>query len=347
MEALIGGRLAKVLAEGRGRYNALFAAARKTWPLLDAEAFAGHVRAAVAPVAEAVADAAPARVEAAVDALYEVSLELCAKGLIGERSRVPGFGDAWAALLGAVAGLLAAAPRVVAPSLTNALYNLMVAPGVRWRAWTDDLRGLAPLCADAEALLGAGQVLAWRAGLAHFREGALDVSARLPTPVARAALGVAPGGAPPVDELVERLRRDPWLHPGRAAEAAEGGRALRLVAAVGGFRGFGGPFIRPPAVAVAEGRFLVSDGDEVWVLAADVFGATLRRTPGAAPPVPPSAKRLEAGEFTVDGEGGVSHDGERRVFPELLDPASAASDGTTLAVTVPLSHRVYLVAPAP
>jgi hypothetical protein len=110
------------------------------------------------------------------------------------------------------------------------------------------------------------------------------------------------------------------------------------VAAVGGFRGFGGPFLRTPRVAWANGRFLAGDGEESWVLTADAFGATFHRSDAT-----PEGRGRTAG-FRIDRRGKVTRGKQTRVFAEFQDYTSAADDETTLAVTVPRSHRVYLVA---
>src|SRR2546423_1862172 len=81
----------------------------------------------------------------------------------------------------------------------------------------------------------------WRAGLAHYRAGALAVCAQLPPALARAALGLPPDARIGLEDLIARLMADPWLEPATLAGPAHA-RELRIVARAGAFRGFGGLF---------------------------------------------------------------------------------------------------------
>jgi hypothetical protein len=336
MEVLISGPLARALEAGRPRYNALFAQARRSLPALDAATFAAHLRGTVAPIVDEVARVAPGRVEAVVDVLYEFSLELLGKALWG---RHPVLDEGWRSLLGGLPRHLAAAPRQFAGSVTNALIHLEQAPAARPGWWIADMRRLGETGPDVAALLEAGEVAAWRAGLAHYRDGALEMCARLDPPLARTALGLAEDGGPPLETIVRRLRDDPWVHPAAVGETKED-RPLRIMARVGGFRGFGGPFLTPPTVTYVEGQFFVSDQESCWQLTADLFGATLHRL-GAAAPTGPDAVRSA---FRITRSGKVSRGRTSRVFDELQGFTSAAGDASTLAVTVAWSHRVYLLA---
>jgi hypothetical protein len=186
-------------------------------------------------------------------------------------------------------------------------------------------------------LLEAGTVCAWRAGLAHLRTGALEVCGRLPPGLARAALGLSSASdGDYLEELLQELRADPWVQPTSAGKP--GTRSLRIVATVGAFRGFGGLFLRPPLVERAGDDLLVSDGDDHWVLAADVFGTTFRLASAV------QVSDAEASPFSLDRQGRVTCAGEKRAFPELRGATSHAANATTLAVTVPLSHVVHLIA---
>ena len=71
----------------------------------------------------------------------------------------------------------------------------------------------------------------------------------------------------------------------------------------------------------------------------DVFGATLHRlgdhlTEGTASSV----------RFRVTKAGKVTRGSSVCELPELAEYATQATDGHTLAVTVPRSHSVYLIA---
>jgi hypothetical protein len=337
-----GSPFAQALLAQRDRRNSQFAAARHRYPHLEAAAFSEFLRDTLAPIVNAVAVVAPAETASVTDVLYELSLDLLGQELLGPAAADPALTPGWRQLLASLAGHVAAAPRMAVAALTNAMLNLAQTPGARPVEWACDLTALAPVCPDVPTLLAAGQVLAWRAGLAHFRQGALAVCRTLPPIVAAAALGLPPDAASPADPtvVIERLSRDCWLEP-RAALTGDRPSALRLVRRAGAFRGFGGLFQAPPTVSFA-GQFVVRAAERAWVLTADRFGATFHPIdPASLPPSPGPPSH-----FRVLPEGRVRYDGREVAFPELIGLTSWATDGVTLAATVELSHAVLLFARA-
>ncbi len=331
MEVLVAGRLAETLKAGRSAFNARFAQARHVRPSLDPAAFTDLLRSTVVPIAQAVDQHCPDQTGLVVHALYDLSLDLLGQGFLGPQSRYPFVAQGWQELLPGVPRYIAAAPRLIAGSITNALYNLSITPGARPDEWLRTMLHLSALCADGAAWLRAGQVAAWRAGLAHYRRGALELCKTLEPAIACAALGVA--HMPDTETLISRLQADPWLLPAQAQNT----QALKLVARVGAFRGLGGLFLQPPTVAASGEHFVVTDGNTRWLLVADAFGATWHR----ADSVPTSTSTAP---FSIDHAGRVTCGPHKQTFPELARMSSAASNGTTLAVTVPLSFAVHLVA---
>ncbi|OAI48266.1 hypothetical protein AYO44_07490 [Planctomycetaceae bacterium SCGC AG-212-F19] len=337
VENVINGPLARVLQAGRPRFNALFARARQTTPTLDGAAFAHHLRQIVSPIADAVAAVAADRLGETVNTLYELSLDLVGKDL---GVRYPAVLQGWMTLLRDFPAHLASAPRLFAGSVTNALYNLATVSGARPEEWLTSMPQVGSRCADVTTFLEAGKICAWRAGMAHYRQGALETCRRLSPQMAGAALG-APDvtDAADIERMIDRLRDDPWLSvQAAAAKAVNGNRRLRVVKKAGGFRGFGGPFPAPPSVTCVDGEFLVHDGESSWHLKADRFGATLQRTENGV------EKGGGAGPFRISANGTVKCGEHSERFPELQGNRSSAANQTTLAVTVPLSHLVYLVA---
>ncbi|MBI5880334.1 MAG: hypothetical protein HZB53_22005 [Chloroflexi bacterium] len=332
------GAFAAVLKAGRETFNARFVEARRIHAALDGAEFLDFLRGTVAPVVAAAHATRPDATATVAQVLYDLSLELLCEDILGARSRYPHIGVAWRDLLPALAAHLAAAPRAVAGSVTNALYNLSQVPGARPAEWIESMRALAPLCADGDTLLRGGQVAAWRAGLAHYRTGALDLCGQLPAPVVHAALDASPAARQmPVADLIARLRAEPWRKASQIDGKASAGQ-LKIVARAGAFRGFGGLFLAPPTVTPAGGQFIASDAQTgAYLLSADAYGATFHRADGmkASPSL---------GPFKLDRGGRVTLGKLSCTFPELTNATSAASDGTTLAVTTALSHAVWLVA---
>lgn len=335
MSPLITGPFAQVLEAQRGKFNTLFAEARRQRPKLEPAHFAELLIKTSALIVEAVAKIAPARVPEVAEVVYTLSLDLLGQELLGPNSRYPFVVDAWQVLFPLLGKFVAEAPRQVLGGLTNAHYNLSTTAGARPHEWAGLILKLGELCNDADTLLKAGQVAAWRAGLAHFRAGALELCAQLSPNITRAALGL-PISDEPVETLLQSLRANRWLNPNSPIS-----NSLRLVGRVGAFRGFGGLFLTPPTVTVLNGQFYVREGEETWLLMADAFGATFHRTEKVA-----AATAVTPTPFELERSGKISLNGQAQAIPELAAYTSAASDGQTLAVTTSLSHAVFLVAVA-
>jgi hypothetical protein len=326
---------ARLLAADRVRFNAKFAEARQRHPRLEPEAFADLLRTTVAPLVEAVGQVCPEKTAEAAEALYDLALDLLGKELLGPHSRQPALAAAWHSLLPQLPRFVAEAPRWCVGAISNALYNLSATPGARPVEWVDALLQLAEVCPDVTTLLQAGQVAAWRAGLAHYRLDALEICTQLAASqprAARLALGLPPDNPAPLEPILDGLLADPWRRPGAGADRLA---KLGLVARVGAFRGFGGEFLAPPVAVAADGHLVIRDGENCWRLTADVFGATLHRV---LPVQTRAQTTVPLAWQAVVGRRGLA------AFPELRTLISIAADENTLAVTTALSHRVYLLA---
>lgn len=335
--------LAQQLANNRSRFNALFVEARRQHPRLDAAAFLDHLRLTVAPIVEAVEHYVPEHTTTVTDVLYNLSLDLVGQDFLGASSRYPFVVAGWQQLLPMLAYHLAADPARLVGAVTNALYTLSLVPGARPQEWIDRLSLLADQCPTVPTLLQVGQVLAWQAGLVHYRASALAVCGQLEPTLARAALNLAPAAASlSIAEVIKQLHADPWLLPAQMTARNTETYALQVVARVGAFRGFGGLFITPPTVTFARDHFVVRDAESHWLLTADAFGATFHRIV----PEGPADKTEPSRHFKLEADGRVTMAQYQCAahFPELANATSAAANDNTLAVTVPLSHAVYLVA---
>src|SRR5581483_4400141 len=272
LEGLIGGSFARVLEDRRERFNSLFAAERAMRPNLSGDEFAAALAALAAPVVEAVAREDSGKADAAGEAMFHLTLELLSKDLIGPRARNPVLNSALTSLLVGLSRHLLEDPAGVAAELTNALVHLAFEPNARAAEWARQMARVGSSCRDRAGLLRAGEALAWINGLAQFRGPALQALAALPPEAAELALGLAPGT--PVEPVIARLRSDPWFDPRRP----RGENGLRVVRIIGGFRGFGGPFVTPPIVVRSSDGILVFDREECWTLHADAFGTVLARS---------------------------------------------------------------------
>jgi len=195
MENSLTGPFAQILKANRARFNAKFAEARRYRPKLSAEASGEHLRSVVAPIVEAVARENPAATAETAEMLYDLSLDLIGQELIGPPSRYPALNAGWSSVLPSLPHHLAAAPRAVVCAVTNALYNLALSPTARPNEWMQLMRETAPFCPDVDTLLKVGQVAAWQCGMAHYRQGALEICRTLDEKIVCAVLS-APATSP-------------------------------------------------------------------------------------------------------------------------------------------------------
>ncbi len=306
-----------VLRTCREEINARFAVMRREFADLEAEAYFHFLRGSGDAVVSAVAATVPGAIAETGQAVCETGMELVARNLAGPKAPARWLDEAWVRVLVPAARLVSAGPRRVIAAVSNAVHQLASTHGARPAQWISLMEKVAALTDNADVFLRAGQVAGWRCGLAHFREGALQLASALPAEITNAALD-ADGGDPAV--LLERLRRDPWFDPSAPSNRA------RLVARAGTFRGFGGHFAAPPVVSLLNGQWLAGSGGEHWLLMADAFGATFHRVVGQemAPPPPPDRAAVAA----------------LRVPADCGEVTSLAANGATTAVTASLTHAV-------
>ncbi|MGA9767606.1 MAG: hypothetical protein WBV94_01090 [Blastocatellia bacterium] len=340
MERIIAEPFAETLRRGRDRLNTKFAYARRKYPTLDEDVFIEHLQSTLAPIAMAVHNTRPDRVDETVEALYDISLELTGKAYFGRETRYTALVTAWRKLFPALAPLLATEPARFSAAVTNAVYSLSMIPSARPTFWIDAMIEIGGHCTDVDAFLEAGKIVAWRAGLAHYRQSALDAVKRIEPQLARLALALHESNNASMETIVERLMADPWLAPAAATQSEPREKRLRIVSVVGAFRGFGGVFVSPPEVALSEGDFVAFDNENCWMITADLFGATFHRIGNSLPDI----DKPQRADFTIDKSGLVTRDSRSAAFAQLAGASSRASTETTLAVTIPHSHSVYLIA---
>jgi hypothetical protein len=265
--------LARALERNRERFNSRVTTARRQGRRIDPEALLAHLADAVAPAVAAAEKADEKRVDAVAEALFDLSLDLVAKDVVGPTSRHPKVVEAWRALLPALAPRLADEPARVAGAMTNAAYNLGLEPSARaddWLRWMGELGRAAR--GRRAARVRAGARLALRPGA--LPPSALEAWRTLPDSLAAEALGL-PRGAAAGRQALEPELADPWRAPGGAALPPR----LKVVGTLGGFRGFGGPFLTPPRAFAFAGHVFVADAEHAWSVHADCFGQTLQRSP--------------------------------------------------------------------
>jgi hypothetical protein len=304
----------------RAWFNARVAQARAREPGFDVDAFARFLTDCVDPLVRVV----PENVAAVAEAAFDIALVLCRQRPDGVAAQV------WTRLAPAYGALVARAPHETLGLLVNAVARLQALPHARPAQWLERMLALAPQVTSTHDLRAVGQVLAWRAGAAHFRAGAIEAAGALPSALALAAFG-AGASWPAWPALRAELARDPWWHaPGDGAPEQQ----------LGAFIGLNGMFAQPPAVRACHDGFLVASGDRHFLLVADACGAVLlaasREEFDAAAQVDyPERASLEDRTLVT---------GARRVALDL--PAMglrACCNASLVAVTSPYTHAIRVL----
>ncbi len=330
----------EALKSDRQALNARFAERRLAGAKIDANAFLHHLAKVVEPIVCEIAAVFPERARVAVGQLYDVSLELFASGLLGPAARILEVEMVWRHLLPSIPKALARDPARLAGMLSNAAVNVASQNTMGSAWWISRMVELAPHCETADNLLICGKFLAWQAGMAQYRVSALEVARNLPQTLTTRMLNLhSEIPATTLAAVIERLANDPWLSIGDAAVGRLGAPMIQCVRQVGAFRGFGGPFLRPPTVSYSDGSFWAGDGERRWLFFADEFGSYFHAA--GEGPIP---KSESVGNVGVQSNGTVHWQGDRKSFPLFAAATSFACDGATLAVTIPTSHHIFLVA---
>jgi hypothetical protein len=328
----VSAALANVLSAGRPHFNKRVAETRHQFATFDAAAFAAFLRDGVDSIAKSIAAVAPERTAQVVLAVYDMALALVAQGLAGPNARSSVVDSVWILLAPHYARLVSDAPVEVLGALTNAAINMAKVPGARLAEWLKEMQRLAPHIDSVARLHAVGQIVAWRSGLAHFRDGAMDVADTLPEPLALLALHAEVGTWP---EVRQACRATPWWSPD-----AQRRKAVRDGVDVGAFTGFGGTFAHPPEVRATAQGFVTRSADRFQFLLADAFGAVL---------LPANEAEFSQAQ-TTDSQAEVKLAGARLMLSDRhvdIDlPAaglSIASNAHAVAITSAYTHAIRVV----
>ena len=320
---MISPAFASILASGRAQFNARAVEARRRFPSLDMAAFGAFLHDGVDPLVVAVAAAAPERVGSATLAAYDMALELVGHGLAGPAAKNPFVNTVWRELAPRFSPLLAMAPVEVLGMLSNAAIHIASVAGARPAQWQGELAALAAQIVTLAQLRAVGQVLAWRAGVAHFRQGALAAADTLPPALALAAFG-EPGAQWP--QVHAQLQENPWRGNADGRE-------------FGSFTGLGGDFATPPQVRATDDGFIVRSGERHYLLVADAYGAVLH---GATAQEYEQANTGMPSSVRLDGA--TVHLGARSIALDLpAGDIAIAANAHTIAITSPWTHAIRLL----
>lgn len=322
--------MSRELAANREVFNAMFKARKGLNRSLQADDFYAVLNEVVAPVVEAV-DGQNTDVASTVRTLYSVALTLTQRSLLGPKSRHEFVARAWQDLLTQIPELVAEHTQDVAIAVSNAAYNLGLRTEDVQKRWLQTMLEVAKEKPDLRAFLDAGIVAAWSAGMAHWRKPALEAWGRLDPNLARATLRLPKDDSTPTAVLRQHL-----LHVFQRPAGTED-PSLQIVYRIGGFRGFGGPFLAPPKVYASDDRLLAVDSTGHHAIFADTFGALMERTAE-------STTSFVASPFRYEPDGSITAFGVTRHFPILAKASSVAANQDFMAVALPHSHHVWIIA---
>lgn len=364
--------LQAALLRNRERLNTRFVQARVQHPGLDGIAFQGLMRSVFPPILEALSQTTLEERDRVLYALYDLSLELMEKELLGAPDKYPAIYAGWKTLLPALGRLLLEDPRRAAGAITNALYQLshhrsltvqclaplpapLPSPSL---AWIERIHRAIPTISNLNQLLKVGRIAAWRVGMAQYRRAALDLIPDT-SPVLLQILLDLPH-IPREHEMaswISLIQKLPWISPSHLLENVIQEPSLdrilsryqmpRLLQTVGGFIGFGGPFRAPPKVSTSDQNFLIEEGEDRAFLFADCFGCTLIRLPEDFVMGPPARTTL----FSLQADGVVqvltgrpgAAGGALTRTAALRGASSYASTEHTLVVSHAHSHLLQVV----
>ena len=325
-----------ILRSGRSEFNERFAEAKRLYPDLNAQAFSVFLRDFADPLVRAVGEAKPDRVAETAISTYDIGLQLVGKKFVGLEAKTQFVENLWEKIICPSSITVAMAPSRIIGALINAMHQIETTRGARPTQWIDEMGRYSSSCKEIPTFLQLGQICGWRAGLAHYREGALALTDTFSEDLLLSLFGAKTGQR--WSDIKDRLLRDPWFNPADPNVS----NSLRVVAEAGSFRGFGGLFLEPPRVTCANNQFFIRSGDECWMLTADLFGATFHRA---------SVKEFEGAEHHVQKNENICVEGERLVvrgqsydFPSLGAVTSVAANKNTIALTSEFTHSVVLLA---
>ncbi len=329
---MISPALAKVLAENREDFNLRTAEARRRHPTLDLEAFASFIQTGVDPLVTAFTGPED-RIFPAAKEIFDIALELSGHGLVGPKARSQNLNQVFRDLLPRYAGLVLQNPKETLGALVNGALYLETFPGAKQGEWLE----LMSLCAgdirDISTLKALGQAAAWRAGLAHFRQGALEAGDLLAESVIQKVFGTPSGIHWP--DLKKKWTANPWWDP--VPSNPDQGTPFQEI---GAFTGFGGSFSVPPKVVGVSGGFMVASEDRYFFLAADRFGAVLH---AATQKEFAETPRLTVDPGQISVRDGFLIVGSRKTPLSLsLDGLQIAVNEHTVALASPLSFSIWL-----
>jgi hypothetical protein len=324
--------LTAALSADRLLYNSQLTMLRSRQPNLDFKAVKEFLRVAIDPIVRAVQVVDPDRCRFVTQACFEQMLVLSEHALLGKDARSLLIQATWQQVVPKLASNLTRDAAAVLALVTNAIDRIATTPNTRPESWISGMTTIAPMLDGVEQIRAVGQILAWRAGLAQYRYGALKAARELPDRVGSAVFSSSVGSW---QESVEQYLRQPWWHGENSLSPATS-QGMR----VGAFAGWDGAFMTPPKLRAAAEGFWVASGARCFHLLADAFGAVL---------IPSNEMHFTAASIDGVAPNGVEIRDERvRTLqgdwpvPVPKHDLVLTCNADTVCISSPWSHHIWL-----
>lgn len=327
----------------REKLNSLFSFYKFTYPVIEKEVVFFYISFIVEPVFEKNSNRDKEQLSAFLLSLYEKILELIGKNFLGNSGRYPFFEAKFIQCLEDSNEFLFQNPDLYISSVSNAIVNLGIVDFLKLENWLSKFQKLNKKAITIQELLDAGKVCAWICGMAQYRQKALEICKYLDVGLLEIALDISNIRNINRENFIARLEADPWMHPANAIKENSPKKKF-LLKRIGKFIGFGGEFLTPPKVEFLDNEFIVYDAKNFYVLFSDIFGSHLQRISEdtyltlASEQSPPVRT-----DFSIAKEGRVKMKTDELEYKPLANYSSYASNDTTICITSPYSHCLFVV----
>jgi hypothetical protein len=336
MEKLSSPLLIRVLSENRGALNSLFAFEKEKNPRLDGSLFSRYLVRFIQPVVEKLSGSEYSSLEKMVLSLYGRTLELISKNVLGS-GRYPGMDESLLELIISYAKLMLDDPESFFPAAVNGFLNVCGLSPEKAGLWKEKMKEISGYLSDITGFREKGLAAAWTCGMAVFRERGLEILGSSDPAVVKTLLETDEAlSREERDAIIQTLKENPWNGVWRRNKQSP------VIRSIGGFAGFGGEFLRPPELFPDQGDIVASDGENHFLLHADLFGQVL------VPAELPGEKGNERDGTVI--KNGVIDTGNAVVpLPERynIPVKSGIISGSTCAFTSPQSCKIFIIGLVP
>ena len=201
-------------------------------------------------------------------------LEMVARNFLGENSTKPDFSKTWLNFLKTSGILVFLNPEFYFIYLPNSLINLQAEKNFLVENWLNELHKFIQKGYNLDLLLKLGFILAWKHGIAKYREKALEYLETLTPTEINLLFNI---NLKPEEKSIffYKLKNNPYQPPHLYNITSREPQLVFHLA--GGFLGFGEKFYFPPRFVNGCSNY-ITDGVKVYKIYSDYFGISLEPT---------------------------------------------------------------------